>query len=694
MNQSLLTGVALLGLCSLSHSSEPVTRLSPLTVAASTTQLPSFTPPDPGLTDAGRELSKTLPSLAGVTMRTQGGHCGEPILRGLGWERVDTQYNGLALYGSCPSRMDPPLHLFTLGQMESVAIELGPASVTHGPVPIGGRILLENHLEFSENDATETSVQIHGAASSAGDAVGGGIQGDLITPTTAFRIEGSIESSNDYESGDGTQVQANRDSEKSAAFWKQQLPGDLILELGTRWVYDKDIDYVALPMDGRYVKTNITTGQLHWTPDHERLNEVTWRAGYGEVEHLMDNRDKANRRRVRASTPSTAESMSTALHTRWNLANGELVSGIDASQLDRDALRTRTMVMMNRTFRDPIWPDLRQEQVGIFTEWTGALSDTIQIQAGVRADTFTQDAGKATMRIVPGPGVGPTTVQDAWVDVGGSEPGVVKTEDTPLSANLILQHTLQADWMIQAGLSRVEAVPNLTQRYLSFGPVPGGFGVGTPSLDPETKVEIEFRTEGRIGPHAVGVAVFAAHVQDYLLPTTITMLDVNGDGRKDRVRGTINEDAELYGAEASATLVLSEALTLPITLSFVRGEVSDSGEPLPEIPPMDVRAALRWQGGGARPWYAEAGIYAAARQDRVNSEFGEDETPSYALIHIKAGMDLTEHWKLEAGVENLFDREYHDHLSREALLPEGDLKAGDEVPGPGRGFQLAAKATW
>jgi iron complex outermembrane receptor protein len=352
------------------------------------------------------------------------------------------------------------------------------------------------------------------------------------------------------------------------------------------------------------------------------------------------------------------------------------------------------MVMMNRTFLDPIWPDLSQEQAGLFGEWEQPLQESTQLRAGIRVDQVEQDAGKADAKIVPGPGVGMTTVEQAWVDVGDSEPGVVSNSDTLVSGNIVIEQELTPDWMMQLGLSRVEAVPNLTQRYLSFGPVPGGFGIGTPSLDPEEKLEIELRTEGQVGAHRLGGALFAARINDYLLPTTVAMLDVNGDGRVDRVKGTVNEDAELFGAEASALLTLRPGIVLPIRFSVVRGEVIDSGTPLPEMPPLELRAALRWQEPETQSWFVEFGGFFAAEQDRIDPEFGEDETPSFALFHVRGGKTLSAHWRIEAGIENLFDREYHEHLTREALLPEGDLKPGDEVPGPGRGFHLAVKASW
>ncbi|MGA0369771.1 MAG: hypothetical protein ACO3N7_10015, partial [Kiritimatiellia bacterium] len=67
---------------------------------------------------------------------------------------------------------------------------------------------------------------------------------------------------------------------------------------------------------------------------------------------------------------------------------------------------------------------------------------------------------------------------------------------------------------------------------------------------------------------------------------------------------------------------------------------------------------------------------------------------SFAVLHLRGGTEIRPGWTLEAGIENLLDREYHEHLTREVLLPEGDLMAGDEVPNPGRTFTLSTRINW
>jgi iron complex outermembrane receptor protein len=70
----------------------------------------------------------------------------------------------------------------------------------------------------------------------------------------------------------------------------------------------------------------------------------------------------------------------------------------------------------------------------------------------------------------------------------------------------------------------------------------------------------------------------------------------------------------------------------------------------------------------------------ASAQNRINDEFGESATPSYALLHLRAFKT----WKigkneLEAGfgVENLFDATYQEHLDW------GDIDR------PGRSFVMS-----
>jgi iron complex outermembrane receptor protein len=187
------------------------------------------------------------------------------------------------------------------------------------------------------------------------------------------------------------------------------------------------------------------------------------------------------------------------------------------------------------------------------------------------------------------------------------------------------------------------------------------------------------------------LSLFYHDVADFIHDIVLDRTDVNGDGTPDVIRGFQNVDATLYGGEVSAVIRIGSHWTLPAALAYVRGENDDESKPLPEIPPLEGRAAVRYAFGGPLPGWAELGGRFADDQHRIDAEFPEDRTPGFAVWHLRGRLELGRGIELQVGVENLLDREYHEHLTRETKLPVGDLGAGDEIPQPGRAVVVALR---
>jgi iron complex outermembrane recepter protein len=52
----------------------------------------------------------------------------------------------------------------------------------------------------------------------------------------------------------------------------------------------------------------------------------------------------------------------------------------------------------------------------------------------------------------------------------------------------------------------------------------------------------------------------------------------------------------------------------------------------------------------------------AAEQDRVDKDLNEDQTPGWGVIDLKAGTSWQK-WSLVAGINNILDKHYYNHLS-------------------------------
>ena len=75
-------------------------------------------------------------------------------------------------------------------------------------------------------------------------------------------------------------------------------------------------------------------------------------------------------------------------------------------------------------------------------------------------------------------------------------------------------------------------------------------------------------------------------------------------------------------------------------------------------------------------------------QSRISNEFGETESPSFALIDLGLSFQFTKSIRITIGIQNLFDTLYYEHLSRSvrdnsaAYLRSGPMFFPVFQPGP------------
>ena len=138
----------------------------------------------------------------------------------------------------------------------------------------------------------------------------------------------------------------------------------------------------------------------------------------------------------------------------------------------------------------------------------------------------------------------------------------------------------------------------------------------------------------------------------------------------------IAADSLLQGVEAHADIDLGGGFLAELGFDLVRGELRDSGQPLPRIPPTRFRGGLHYHAGR---FQAGGEMIFAAKQDRV---FGE-ETPTdgYELLKLFASYSFGSDKALStitARLDNAANELYRNHLS---LIK-------DFVPEAGRNFKL------
>lgn len=632
-------------------------------------------------------IGDVIDDTPGVSAVRRGANATEPVIRGLGWERVQTQVGPIPIYGGCPARMDPPITYLQPDKVQDVLVVKGVPSVTLGPGGTGGRIVVSTDYERSPDAPPELTTWLSSKYDSGRNGIwgGGGARGG--NKWVDFSVAMDALDYGDYHSANGTEVPAD----------KQEYGGALSLGFrpteNHRWwhglnaIRDQGFDAPSLPMDSDGTDTWIyNTGYRIDFPGCV-LEQIEATGGFSIVDHKMSNRERPDRETLEAETGTDSDSSAGRFKQDWRLSPEMLLTtGVDYYHIARDATRERFIVATSTTFFDHIWPDVTQSNLGVFAELNADLAPAWHLRVGGRldyADSDAEDVDDLSIRNI--------SIRQHFINFYGPDAEDIHREELFGGGNVVLSWEVIEKLNVHLGTGVTTRPANVTERFYAFSPAPGGFQLGNPALDPETKYEVDLGAEWSNRWCVVTASVFHFWVDDFILPTLIAQQDVDGNGTIDLIRGFENVDARLYGGEVSAILRPVDHWSFPMSVSYVRGKDTSNDDDLPEIPPLEGRVAVRADYGKTIPWWVELGGRFVARQDKVAEDFPEDETGGFSVFHIFAGIEPLKRLRLLFGIENLLDKQYHEHLTREALFRTDDLEIGDEIPSPGRSYHVMAR---
>jgi outer membrane receptor protein involved in Fe transport len=348
-----------------------------------------------------------------------------------------------------------------------------------------------------------------------------------------------------------------------------------------------------------------------------------------------------------------------------SFANHYFISGLDFWKRNYHGLRSRdqkieilnpvdsSVVSVNykTIFEKPI-PDADFYSAGIYAQDEIKLTKSIDVTIGGRYDFIwihnaqtlnpLYEINNGVVNYYP---AGQVVIWDAQ-----------SAQNKSYVFNTGLLYSLNAEIKISFNAANSFRSPSLEERYqyIDLGSV---IRVGNPSLKPEQGLIFD-----------LGLRFFPANINFnssiFINAFKDLVTEVPGifDGRNALIKTNIGK-ALLYGFEYSINIDLEKQISLSNTISYVRGINKNDNSNLPQIAPLNGSLGMKYF---LNDWFATD--FSAIGFDSQN-KVGDGETTTPGYIYFNLGIYFSRvdfdniNLNLSAGVENLFNKEYRNHLS-------------------------------
>ncbi len=601
---------------------------------------------------AGQDLQKqleatigaTLQSEPGVAMRAFGPGPARPVIRGLDGDRVAVLQDGQRV-GDLSSQSGD--HGVTVNPSSATRIEVvrGPATLLYGANAIGGLVNVITDQIPTAAVVRPTGEFTLDLGSNAGEAGGAG-DVHFGKGRFAMHVAGGGRRNGDFSTPEG---EVENSQSRSSVF-----------NLGGSWTSDKRYVGASYGFDNsKYGIPIVEEGLISLNPERHAF---TIRAGGNGLDGAI---------------PSYRATLGIRRYQ-----HDELVADEVGTHFDNDTEEAELMLshrpygrlsgtiggsFLNRAFNaigeEALSPPIDQRGGALFL-YEELTWPHVTLQFGGRVDwtNFNPDSD--------------TLPDRDFTEASGS-------------VGLLLRPAAANDGVVIAmSLARAARNPALEELYF-FGPHPGNFAfeIGNPSLESENALGFDLSLRARTNRVRGEVTLFTNSINDFIFRNPISEeefeereeefhdrfgVDEEGEGEhSDELPFVefVGADSRLYGVEAHADVNLTSALVAELTFDIVRGELADTDEPLPRIPPFRVIPGLRYQKNALQ---FGGSVTITGDQDRV---FGA-ETPtagagvlklfgSYSFV--TGGVTNT----ITARLDNATDTLYRNHLNYlKDVLPE------------------------
>ena len=420
----------------------------------------------------------------------------------------------------------------------------------------------------------------------------------------------------------------------------------------------------------------------------DRIISITLSAYHSRVNHVMDNKQRPFSDTLVAISSITAINYGGRTEINYMFGKHHLYTGIDYEYIYKDGNRTKSLILQPNlpVKTEKLWDNARIRNIGMFTEYNIPIGK-FELTGAIRVDL-----NDATCRSM------------AFYAMNGqlvySEPDV-SSSFINLSVSAGAIYHIKKNLKINLALGRSVRNPDMVERFIMLLPV--GYDnfdyLGNPQLNPETNNQVDLSANYRpVNIGSFNCNLFFSFVQNYITGKEVPPSVVKPQTKSvTGVKKFYNADhVYLYGFEFSYTtpernklgIIAVAALTAGINPSATKyiiqnnqvvGQEIVKNDPLPEIPPFESTVSVFYKFLKDR-LIPKISIRMVAAQNQISQSYYELKTPGFVLADLSIYFKYNRYLGISAGVNNIFNNAYYEHLNRRII--------GSDLPlyEPGRVF--------
>jgi iron complex outermembrane recepter protein len=624
--------------------------------------------------DLQRKIQGTLPAslvhLPGMSHQSFGSAATQPVIRGMGGDRVLVLEDGQRTGDLSTTAAD---HTVAIEPVTAERIEVvrGPAGLLYGSNALGGVInVIRNEIPANVPDRITGTLALRGESYNTGFSGGGMLHFPL--GSFAVRAEVSGRTAGDIRTPRGTLPSTGLDGYNGSIGLSRVTDwgyvGTSFRQYELRYGLPGEFNDREIPgahrggVESEFVRRVGRLKAIHydgigWFSDIELDAHLT---------HYIHREIEGDMRDGRPIIGAEFDQLSTAasLVARHVHDNGDIrtegAAGLSLRYRDLLAVRGYTGT---RSARETV------VSAFIYEEFSRGRT---RLQAGVRydwtgIDPYDHDPIRSGDRLIP----------------------VTERRFNAFSGSISVLYRISPDWKVGISTARAFRNPAIEELY-SDGPhlADFSFDIGNPELDAEIGTGVDIFLRADLSRLRTDLNVFYNRVSNYIYYAATGEIDPRL--RRYPVFQARSDNAVFLGFEGKIEWEFINKVVLDATLSYVHATRTTDNDPLPYIPPLNGNANVRYEGTNL---FVTLGWRWAGDQRRVPSPIidpvndaetirPQSPTPSYNLLSAGIGYRWSRYRIMHSvtlGVENATDTVWRDHLSR--------IK--DIAPQPGRNIQLS-----